>query len=115
MLEDLTELREIVESRKLTGEIGPYLDRIETDFVAVRDQLLTSATAGLSLSVVIHEVEKGIAELLLAVEGDKATNRVKALAKHLAELIEGYGALVRRSGDKHGACSFSNLAGTIQS
>jgi signal transduction histidine kinase len=98
VLEDLTELREIVEKRRLTGEIGPYLDRIETDFLAVRDRLLTSATAGLSLSVVIHEVEKGIAELLLAVEGDKATNRVKALAKHLSELIEGYGALVRRSG-----------------
>jgi signal transduction histidine kinase len=98
VLEDLTELREIVEKKKLTGEIGPYLDRIETDFRAVRDRLLTSATAGLSLSVVIHEVEKGVAELLLAVEGDRATNRIRALAKHLAELIEGFGALVRRSG-----------------
>jgi signal transduction histidine kinase len=98
VLEDLTELREIVEKKKLTGEVGPYLDRIESDFLAVRDRLLTSATAGLSLSVVIHEVEKGVAELVRAVEGDKATNRVKALAKHLAELIEGYGALVRRSG-----------------
>ena len=98
VLEDLTELREIVEKKKLTGEVGPYLDRIEGDFLAVRDRLLTSATAGLSLSVVIHEVEKGVAELVRAVEGDKATNRVKALAKHLAELIEGYGALVRRSG-----------------
>ena len=98
VLEDLTELREIVEKKKLTGEIGPYLDRIETDFRAIRDRLLTSATAGLSLSVVIHEVEKGVAELMLAVEGDKATNRIRALAKHLAELIEGFGALVRRSG-----------------
>ena len=98
VLEDLTELREIVEKKKLTGEVGPYLDRIETDFRAIRDRLLTSASAGLSLSVVIHEVEKGVAELVLAVEGDKATNRIRALAKHLAELIEGFGALVRRSG-----------------
>lgn len=98
VLEDITELREIVEKKKLTEEIGPYLDRIETDFRAIRDRLLTSATAGLSLSVVIHEVEKGVAELVLAVEGDKATNRIRALAKHLAELIEGFGALVRRSG-----------------
>ena len=98
VLEDLTDLREIAEKKKLTEELGPYLDRIEADFVAVRDRLLTSATAGLSLSVVIHEVEKGIAELVLAVERDKATHKVKALAKHLAELIEGYGALVRRSG-----------------
>jgi signal transduction histidine kinase len=98
VLEDITELREIVEKKKLTGEIGPYLDRIETDFRAIRDRLLTSATAGLSLSVVIHEVEKGVAELVLAVEGDKANHRIRALAKHLAELIEGFSALVRRSG-----------------
>ena len=58
VLEDLTELREIVAKKKLTGEIGPYLDRIEGDFLAIRDRLLTSATAGLSLSVVIHEVER---------------------------------------------------------
>lgn len=98
VLEDITELREIVERKKLTGAIGPYLDRIETDFRAVRDKLLTSASAGLSLSVVIHEVEKGVAELVLAVKRDKATNRIQALARHLAELIEGFGALVRRSG-----------------
>jgi signal transduction histidine kinase len=98
VLEDLTELREIVAKKKLTEEVGPYLDRIEGDFLAIRDRLLTSATAGLSLSVVIHEVEKGVAELVRAVEGDKANHRVKALAKHLADLIEGYGALVRRSG-----------------
>lgn len=98
VLEDISELREIIEKKKLTDEIGPYLDRIESDFVAIRERLLTSATAGLSLSVVIHEVEKGIADLVLAVEGDKASNRIRSLAKHLAELIEGYGALVRRSG-----------------
>jgi len=98
VLEDLTELREIVERKRMTGEIGPYLDRIESDFRAIRDRLLTGASAGLSLSVVIHEVEKGVAELVLAVDSDKATNRIRALAKHLAELIEGYGALVRRSG-----------------
>lgn len=98
VLEDLTELREIVESKKLTIELGPYLDRIEADFVSVRDLLLTSATTGLSLSVVIHEVEKGVAALVQAVEKERATDRIRSLAKHLADLIEGYGALVRRSG-----------------
>ena len=64
----------------------------------IRDRFLTSASAGLSLSVVIHEVEKGVAELLIAVEREKATPRVKTLAKHLADLIEGFGSLIRRSG-----------------
>ena len=33
VLEDITDLREIVQKKKLTEEIGPYLDRIETDFM----------------------------------------------------------------------------------
>jgi len=98
VLEDISTLRQIVEEKELIGELGSYLDRIEGDFLAIKERLLTSASAGLSLSVVIHEVEKGVAELVHAVETDKATNRIKALAKHLADLIEGYGALVRRSG-----------------
>jgi signal transduction histidine kinase len=98
VLEDITELREIVERKKLTDELGPYLNRIETDFVAIRDRLLTSATAGLSLSVVIHEVEKGVEALAKAVDADRPSHRIRSLAKHLAELVEGYGALVRRSG-----------------
>lgn len=98
VLDDITELRNIVEERRLTKEIGPYLDRIEADFRTVRDRLLTSATAGLSLSVVIHEVEKAVAELARAVESEKPAHRIRSLAKHLADLIEGYGALVRRSG-----------------
>lgn len=98
VLQDLEELRELITRRKLTNELGSYLDRIESDFQRVRDTFLTSASAGLSLSVVIHEVEKGVAELLKAVEREKASPRVKALAKHIADLIEGFGALVRRSG-----------------
>jgi hypothetical protein len=56
VLEDLTELRELIEKKRLTQELGAYLDRIEADFVLIRDRFLTSASAGLSLSVVIHEV-----------------------------------------------------------
>lgn len=98
VLEDLSELREIVQKKHLTNELGAYLDRIEADFTVIRDRFLTSAGAGLSLSVVIHEVEKGVAELVNAVDKEKATPRVKALAKHLADLIEGFGSLMRRSG-----------------
>lgn len=101
VIDDLTTLREIIEKKKLDDELGPYLNRIETDFLVIRDRLLTSATAGLSLSVVIHEIEKGVGALAKAVETDKATHRIRSLARHLAELVEGYGALVRRSGVSH--------------
>lgn len=98
VLEDLTDLRELVEKKKLTEELEPYLDRIENDFITVRDHFLTSASAGLSLSTVIHEVEKGVAELVKAVEEDQASPRIISLAKHLADLVEGFGSLIRRSG-----------------
>jgi signal transduction histidine kinase len=98
VIEDITELRQIATRRKLTKEIGPYLDRIERDYVLIRDRFLTSASAGLSLSVVIHEVEKGVQELAKAVLREKSSTRLKALAKHLADLIEGFAALAQRSG-----------------
>ncbi len=98
VLEDLSELRNLVEEKRLTRDLGPYLDRIESDFVLIRDRFLTSASAGLSLAVVIHEIEKGVAELQRAVKVEAASPRVRALAKHLADLTEGFATLIRRSG-----------------
>lgn len=98
VIEDLSTLREVVEKRNLGKELGPYLDRIESDFLVIRDRFLTSASAGLSLTVVIHEVEKGIKELERAVREEETTPRIKELASHLADLIEGFAALARRSG-----------------
>jgi anti-sigma regulatory factor (Ser/Thr protein kinase) len=98
VLADLTELRDIVEKKKLTKDLGAYLDRIEADFVVIRDRFLTSASAGLSLSAVIHEVEKGVEVLVKAVKEEKASPRIKRLAKHLADLVEGFAYLIRKSG-----------------
>lgn len=98
VLADLSAVREVVE-RKNVKEITPYLDRIESDFTAIRDRFLTSASAGLSLTIVIHEVEKGIANLEKAAEQFGAAPQVISMARHLAELVEGLGALARRSGD----------------
>jgi signal transduction histidine kinase len=94
----IEDLRDSLEKRGLIAELGPYIDTIERDFRAIRDRLLTAAGAGLSLAVVIHEVEKGVAELNKAVERDVSLPRVRELAKHLSELITGLTYLTRRSG-----------------
>ena len=41
VLEDLNELREIVKRRNLEEEIDPFLNRIEADYVAIRERLLS--------------------------------------------------------------------------
>ena len=98
VIEDLSDLREIVEKKNLTEELGPYLDRIETDYITIRDNFLVSSSAGLSLATVIHEVEKGVDELKHAVEEEHPSERIVTLAKHIANLVEGFGSLMRKSG-----------------
>lgn len=98
VLADLSELRALVDQKKLSEIMGPYLDRIERDFLVIRDRFLTSASAGLNLAIVIHEVEKGVAELKEAVKTGKVTPRIKSLAIHLSELVEGFSTLIRGTG-----------------
>ena len=96
--EVMDDLRAALQQRDLLGELSQYIDRLEREYIAVRDRLLTSAGAGLSLAIVIHEVEKGIGELKLAVERDATGDRVRELANHLSELVDGLTYLTRRSG-----------------
>lgn len=96
----IDDLRENLQRRDLLDELGSCVDSIERDFLNIRDRLLTAAGAGLSLAMVIHEVEKGIGELNKAVERDVSLPRVRELAKHLSELITGLTYLTRRSGQR---------------
>ena len=98
LVEAIEDLREGLQRRGLSDELGPYVDMVEREYVAVRDRLLTAAGAGLSLTVVIHEVEKGIQELNKAVDRDVSVSRVRELARHLSELVDGLTYLTRRSG-----------------
>ena len=98
LVEAIEDLREGLQRRGLSDELGPYVDLVEREYVAIRDRLLTAAGAGLSLTVVIHEVEKGIQELNKAVDRDVSVSRVRELAKHLSELVDGLTYLTRRSG-----------------
>jgi len=111
VIEDLSELRDIIIKKKMMDELGPYLDRIEEDYTLIRDRYLTSASAGLSLAVVIHEVEKGIEELKNAVRIEKVSTHIKELAIHLADLVQGFAALIKRSGiSREKASSLINRA-----
>jgi signal transduction histidine kinase len=85
----------------------PLVDSIEEQYVRMRDQLLTAAGTGLTLSVVIHEVEKAIKSLSRAVERESPIAELKEIASHLNELIEGLTYLTRKSGRK--VEPFSNL------
>ena len=94
----MDELRHELEKRGVLDDLAGHVNRVEQQYLDLRDRLLTSAGAGLSMAVVIHEVEKGIGELKRAVESDVEIDRIRELANHLAELVDGLTYLTKRSG-----------------
>ncbi len=99
IIDDLSELKQKMEKRGVYEEYKSYIERIDSDYKDLKEKLLSSAGAGLSLSIVIHEIEKIIAELKLAVEKEHGGTRIKTLVQHLAKIIDGYSGLIRREGN----------------
>ena len=52
-----------VKDNVVKKEIVKYLDKIDSDYKLVKENLLHAAGSGLSLSIVVHEVEKIIYEV----------------------------------------------------
>jgi signal transduction histidine kinase len=104
VLASLATLRKVVDTKikrpEIQKELIKYIDRIERDYEYINENLLKSAGAGLNLSIVIHEVEKIVGELLTVLEKGKASERLIYLARHLSNLIEGYTYIIRGSGSK---------------
>jgi len=104
VISDLDDLRRVIDKKikdvNLKKEISVYLKRIEDDYRYVNETLLKSAGAGLSLSIVIHEAEKIIDELVRVIEKENISSKITHLIKHLAQLVEGYTIIVRNTGRK---------------
>jgi hypothetical protein len=104
VLHHLGELKELIEKRiddvSLKVEINAHLVKIEEDYNFINEVLLASAGAGLTLGVGVHEVQKVITELNLAIEREKVPEKILSLVKHLDKLIENYSDLLRQSDNK---------------
>lgn len=85
-------------------EILEMITEISADYKTISEVYIRSASAGLSLSIVIHEIEKIIQELIWVVEETKASDtnsdRIKSLTWHLGKLVDGYSGLIRRRSKK---------------
>ena len=86
-----------VKETAVQKQIIKYFDKIESDYKSVSENLLKAAGAGLSMSVVVHEVEKIIYEVDKVLKSEKASERALSLVKHLSSLIDGYAEIIRKS------------------
>lgn len=107
-IEDLRNLikKEIKEER-LKKDIFSYLDKIGENYKEIRERLLRAAGAGLTLSIVIHEIDKITAELKIAVKKQKEIERIKNLVGHLTRLVESYIKIIKK--DKTEKCNIKDL------
>jgi len=101
VLHYLGELKAIIDKKvkdePLKIQINEHLINIENDYNSINEILLTSAGAGLTLAVGIHEVQKVIAELNVIVKKEKVPKNILNLVQHLDDLIENYSDLLRQS------------------
>lgn len=89
-----------IKEKPIRNHINKYLLKIEADYKIVCDNLLKAAGAGLNMSVIVHEVEKIIAEVSLVLKKEKASDRAIHLVEHLSSLIDGYAEIIRKSDKK---------------
>lgn len=84
-----------IDDIKLKKLINKSLKNIEIDYKNITDVYIRSASAGLSLSVVIHEIEKIIAELKSAIKDEESTEHVKNLVQDLSRVTDGYASIIK--------------------
>ena len=86
-----------IKEEPIKKQLNKYLLKIEGDYKRVTENLLKAAGAGLSLSVVIHEVDKIIIELSKVVKVEKGSDRTLRLVEHLSSLVDGYAEIISES------------------
>jgi signal transduction histidine kinase len=90
-------VEEKINNTEIKSQIIKYFNKIEADYRTINENLLKAAGAGLSMSVVVHEVEKIIYEVEKVLKAEKGSERVLNLVKHLSSLIDGYAEIIRKS------------------
>lgn len=97
--ENLDSLETLVEKKikdiPIKNELIEKINEIKSDYNEISEIYLKAATSGMSLSIVIHEVEKIIGELSRVVASNEDPQRIKLLVRDLQNVISGYSKILR--------------------
>lgn len=91
----IEELRKKVIREKLSEKIGPYVDRVEKAYTEAREILMSAVGSGLGLSVVFHELERGVRGLNQAIHSGRPMEHLVEMSEHLIHLLQGAAYLIR--------------------
>lgn len=103
VLSDLNSAVEIIKDKvsdeKAREDILHYLNRVNDQYIEVRDILIRSANAGLNLGGVIHDMEKQVDALISCIENNNFES-VKDIALNLEHIISGYTVFLKKTSIK---------------
>jgi len=98
--EAIAALKDKVRTTGMEKELGVYVSKVESTYVEMRDNLLGAVGPGLGLTIVFHELERGVRDLHRAIDKGDKIERIRVMAEHLVELLEGASYLVRTTSKK---------------
>jgi signal transduction histidine kinase len=101
-LQDLRgNINEKVQDVELKEELLNALFSIEKDFEEISEIYMRSSSAGLSLSIVMHEIIHMIAELAAALK-DRPNDHIKQLVRSLQKTVGDYAGVIKQSNKTKG-------------
>lgn len=86
-----------VKDEKVREKIKTYIDEIEEDYDEINKILLTSAGAGLTLGVGVHEIEKLIKELVSVAKSEHVSDKINDLVKDIQTTVNNYLDLLKQT------------------
>lgn len=100
IMEPVSKIRTIASRNNLSGAIDPLLDRIENEYVEMKNRLLTTGISGTSLAVVFHEIEQGVRSLYKNIENRPEMEGVASQVEEMMRLLDGFSDLLRKKDRK---------------
>lgn len=86
----LDELKqEVIAEKNISPKVGNLVDKVIKSFKETRDAMLSSAGAGLGLTTVFHELERGIRNLHMAIRDGVDNGRLEIISEELVSLLQG--------------------------
>ena len=97
--EELSEIRRTISDAQMDKMLKIQLEnsliKVEKELEFLKQRYIKTANAGMSYGIVIHEIEKIIGELKIAVKAEGTSRKIKILATHLSRVVDSYAELLR--------------------
>lgn len=97
-------LKQLVDEKVVNLEdntqITKQIEKVEEDYLRIQDILFTSAGAGLTLAIGLHEIEKVVAEANALVQLENVPESIKGVVNRIDTLMENYSTILRNDGNQ---------------